>query len=82
MYPNKLIVSLITSQLDVDRIDYLLRDSIISGVPYGLFDLERLLRVLVIHNGEVVVKERGLHNVEQFVFGSILYVLASLFFIQ
>ncbi|ABP67274.1 metal dependent phosphohydrolase [Caldicellulosiruptor saccharolyticus DSM 8903] len=67
MYPNKLIVSLITSQLDVDRIDYLLRDSIISGVPYGLFDLERLLRVLVIHNGEVVVKERGLHNVEQFV---------------
>ncbi|MEZ0537236.1 HD domain-containing protein [Caldicellulosiruptoraceae bacterium PP1] len=63
---KKLIINLISSQLDVDRMDYLLRDSIVAGVSYGHFDLERLLRVLIPYNDIVVVKESGLHCVEQY----------------
>lgn len=66
-YSDRLIINLISSQLDVDRMDYLLRDSKVAGVNYGQFDLERLLRVLVPYNGNVVVKESGIHCVEQYI---------------
>lgn len=65
-YYNKTIVSLITSQLDADRMDYLLRDAYYTGVNYGTFDLERILRVMRPHEGSVVIKESGMHAVEDY----------------
>src|SRR5699024_5157382 len=45
-YPNKLVISLVSSQIDADRMDYLQRDSFYTGVSYGHFDMERILRVM------------------------------------
>ena len=45
-YPNELVVSLISSQIDADRMDYLQRDAYYTGVSYGHFDMERILRVM------------------------------------
>lgn len=59
--------SLISSELDVDRLDFLLRDSYYCGVPYGKHDLDRLLLSLRLRQGEVVVEEKGRHAVESFI---------------
>ena len=45
-YPNKQVISLISSQIDADRMDYLQRDAYFTGVSYGHFDMERILRVM------------------------------------
>ncbi|HIW33242.1 MAG TPA: HD domain-containing protein [Candidatus Paenibacillus intestinavium] len=65
-YPQSIVVSLISSQLDADRMDYLLRDAYYTGTNYGNFDLERILRVLRPHEGSIVVKESGMHAVEHY----------------
>jgi hypothetical protein len=65
-HPDKLAVSLISSQLDADRMDYLLRDAYFTGVNYGTFELERILRVMRPHGGRIVVKESGMHAVEDY----------------
>lgn len=65
-YEGKLAVSLISSQLDADRMDYLLRDAYFTGVNYGMFDLERILRVMRPHRGHIVVKDSGMHAVEDY----------------
>jgi len=65
-YPKPIVVSLISSQMDADRMDYLLRDAYYTGVNYGEFDLERILRVLRPHEGKIVVKETGKHAVEHY----------------
>jgi len=65
-HPNKAVVSLISSQLDADRMDYLLRDAYFTGVSYGTFDLQRILRVLRPYQGRIVVKESGMHAVEAY----------------
>ncbi|AXA35532.1 MAG: HD domain-containing protein [Candidatus Hydrogenedentota bacterium] len=59
---------IITSQLDADRFDYLLRDSIMTGVKYGIYDLERLLKVLRLdqHGERIVIAPNGLHPVEKY----------------
>lgn len=69
---NKVIVKLLSSQLDADRIDYLLRDSIMTGAGYGSFDLEWLINVLRVGkvNGNLEVGldlEKGLSIAEDFV---------------
>ncbi|GMA49435.1 hypothetical protein GCM10025857_07920 [Alicyclobacillus contaminans] len=61
------IQQLITSQLDVDRMDYLLRDALHTGVSYGRFELARLIRSLALHEGTVVLKQSGLHTAEQYI---------------
>ncbi|OJH16480.1 hypothetical protein BLX88_23220 [Bacillus obstructivus] len=66
-YENKLIVSLISSQLDADRMDYLLRDAYFTGVSYGNFDMERLLRVMRPKEDQVVFKYSGMHAVEDYI---------------
>ena len=66
-YENKLIVSLISSQLDADRMDYLLRDAYFTGVSYGNFDMERLLRVMRPREDQVVFKYSGMHAVEDYI---------------
>ncbi|HET7578795.1 MAG TPA: HD domain-containing protein [Bacillales bacterium] len=66
-YENKLVVSLISSQIDADRMDYLLRDAYYTGVSYGHFDLERIWRVMRPINDQVVIKQSGMHAVEDYI---------------
>lgn len=65
-YANPLVISLVSSQMDADRMDYLLRDAYFTGVNYGTFDLDRILRVLRPYKDKVVVKESGMHAVEAY----------------
>ncbi|MCC3356289.1 HD domain-containing protein [Bacillus sp. REN16] len=66
-YKNKLVVSLISSQIDADRMDYLLRDAYYTGVSYGNFDMERILRVIRPQEDQVVFKSSGMHAVEDYI---------------
>ncbi|MBM7645414.1 HD superfamily phosphohydrolase [Scopulibacillus daqui] len=66
-YGNKLVVSLISSQIDADRMDYLLRDAYYTGVSYGNFDLERIWRVMRPYDDQVVIKQSGMHAVEDYI---------------
>lgn len=66
-YENKLIVSLISSQLDADRMDYLLRDAYYTGVNYGNFEIERILRVMRPSEDGIVFKYSGMHAVEDYI---------------
>jgi uncharacterized protein len=66
-YPNKMIVSLISSQIDADRMDYLLRDAYYTGVNYGNFDMERILRLMLPVDDQVVIKSSGMHAVEDYI---------------
>lgn len=66
-YQNKLVVSLISSQIDADRMDYLQRDAYFTGVSYGHFDMERILRVMWPREDQVVIKQSGMHAVEDYI---------------
>lgn len=66
-YKDKLVVSLISSQIDADRMDYLQRDAYFTGVSYGHFDMERILRVMRPVNDQVVIKSTGMHAVEDYI---------------
>lgn len=57
---------LVSSQLDVDRMDYLIRDSIYTGVTYGHFDLGRLINTLLVYDGQVVTLAKGVVAVEEY----------------
>jgi HD superfamily phosphohydrolase len=61
------LISLINSQLDVDKFDYLLRDSHYAGVKYGVFDLDRLLDSLLVIEGELVILDGGYYATEQLI---------------
>ncbi|HEV7643568.1 MAG TPA: HD domain-containing protein [Pyrinomonadaceae bacterium] len=62
------LAQLISSQLDVDRMDYLLRDSLMTGVKYGIYDLEWIIRSLEIdtENDRLYLSARGLYAVEDY----------------
>ena len=66
-YEDKLVVSLISSQIDADRMDYLQRDAYYTGVSYGHFDMERILRVMRPIEDQVVIKSSGMHAVEDYI---------------
>ena len=66
-YPNKQVVQLISSQIDCDRMDYLLRDSYFSAANYGQFDLMRILRVIRPVEGRIVFDRSGMHAVEDYI---------------
>jgi len=66
-YEDKLVVSLISSQIDADRMDYLQRDAYYTGVSYGHFDMERILRVMRPREDQVVFKQSGMHAVEDYI---------------
>lgn len=65
-YEKQIVINLVTSPLDADRMDYLLRDAYYTGVNYGTIDIDRILRMLRPHRGRVVVKETGMHAVEDY----------------
>ncbi|MGM8211447.1 HD domain-containing protein [Virgibacillus sp. W0430] len=66
-YKDKLVISLISSQMDADRMDYLQRDAYYTGVSYGHFDMERILRVMRPVEDQVVIKSTGMHAVEDYI---------------
>lgn len=66
-HQRKLLTQIISSQLDADRMDYLLRDSYYTGVSYGSFDLERILRTLRVVDDRLVIKYSGIHAVEDYI---------------
>ncbi|MDA8199840.1 MAG: HD domain-containing protein [Thermaerobacter sp.] len=65
-HPDRLVTSLVSGQLDADRLDYLRRDALYCGVDYGQFNLDRILRVVHPLDDRVVVKKTGLQTVEAY----------------
>ncbi len=66
IHPKKFLHQLITGQLDVDRMDYLTRDSFFSGVNEGVIGYDRILKMLAVHNGELMVEEKAIYSIEKF----------------
>ena len=65
-YPKKFLHQLISGQLDLDRMDYLIRDSFFTGVTEGVIGYDRIIKMLTVHNGEIMVEEKGIHSIEKF----------------
>ncbi|MFW8053054.1 HD domain-containing protein [Vagococcus fluvialis] len=66
-YPNQQVVQLISSQIDADRMDYLLRDAYYTGTEYGTFDLTRILRVIRPYKDGIAFQFNGMHAVEDYI---------------
>lgn len=66
-YPNPQVVQMISSQIDADRMDYLLRDAYNTGTKYGEFDLTRVLRVMRPYAGGIAFLANGMHAVEDYI---------------
>lgn len=66
-YPNAQVVKMISSQADADRMDYLQRDAYFTGVSYGQFDLDRILRVIRPYNDGICFTNNGMHAVEDYI---------------
>ena len=66
-YSRKFMHQLVSSQLDMDRLDYLARDSFFSGVVEGQVGSERLIKMLDVVNDQLVVEEKGIYSIEKFI---------------
>lgn len=66
-YPKKFLYQLISGQLDMDRMDYLMRDSFYTGVSEGVISYDRILKMLNVHNDELVIEEKGIYSIEKFI---------------
>ncbi|MBA1434252.1 HD domain-containing protein [Bombilactobacillus bombi] len=66
-YPNEQVVQMISSQIDADRMDYLLRDAYYTGTQYGMFDLTRIMRVIRPYAGGIAFNIEGMHAVEDYI---------------
>lgn len=65
-YHKPFLQQLISSQLDVDRMDYLTRDSFFTGVSEGVIGYDRILKMFTVHNAQLMVEEKGIYSVEKF----------------
>jgi len=65
-YHRKFMLQLISSQLDMDRMDYLKRDSFYTGVAEGNVNSERLIQMMNVVDGVLVIEEKGIYSVEKF----------------
>ena len=65
-YEKKFLHQLVSSQLDMDRLDYLRRDSFFTGVSEGVVGSDRIIKMLNVRNNELVVEEKGIYSVEKF----------------
>ncbi|MCC7400624.1 MAG: HD domain-containing protein [Chitinophagaceae bacterium] len=65
-YPKHFLHQLISGQLDVDRMDYLTRDSFFTGVAEGVIGYDRILKMLTVHEGNLMVEEKGIYSIEKF----------------
>ncbi|MGB4415101.1 MAG: HD domain-containing protein [Paludibacter sp.] len=66
VYPKRFLRQLVSGQLDMDRLDYLSRDSFFSGVSEGIVGSARIIKMLNIHNDQLVVDIKGIYSVEKF----------------
>lgn len=65
-YPKKYLCQLVSGQLDVDRLDYLRRDSFYTGVSEGVVGSDRIIKMMNVCNGELVIDEKGIYSIEKF----------------
>jgi HD superfamily phosphohydrolase len=65
-YPKQFLHQLVSGQLDVDRMDYLTRDSFFTGVSEGVIGYDRILKMLTVHEGELLIEEKAIFSVEKF----------------
>lgn len=66
-YEKQFLHQMISSQLDMDRLDYLNRDSFYTGVLEGKIGSHRIIKMLDVHNGKLVVEEKGVYSIEKFI---------------
>jgi len=65
-YPKHFLYQLVSGQLDMDRMDYLTRDSFFTGVSEGVIGYDRILKMLTVHDGQLMVEEKGIYSIEKF----------------
>jgi uncharacterized protein len=65
-YHKKFLHQLISGQIDVDRMDYLSRDSFFTGVAEGVIGYDRIIKMLTVHEGKLMVEEKGIYSIEKF----------------
>ncbi len=65
-YKKPFLHQLVSGQLDVDRMDYLTRDSFFTGVSEGVIGYDRIIKMLTVHEGELVVEEKAIYSIEKF----------------
>ncbi len=65
-YPKKFLTQLVSSQLDMDRMDYLMRDSFYSGVAEGIIGYKRIISMLSVVDNQLVIEEKGIYSVQKF----------------
>ena len=65
-HPKKFLYQLIAGQIDVDRMDYLTRDSFFTGVSEGVIGYDRIIKMLTVHNGQLMVEEKAIYSIEKF----------------
>lgn len=65
-HPKTYLHSLVSGQLDMDRMDYLTRDSFFTGVSEGVIGYDRILKMLTVHDGELMVEEKAIYSIEKF----------------
>jgi HD superfamily phosphohydrolase len=66
-YPKKFLHQLVSSQLDMDRLDYLSRDSFFTGVSEGVISYDRIIKMLDVVDDTLVVEAKGIYSVEKFI---------------
>ncbi|MBO4807223.1 MAG: HD domain-containing protein [Paludibacteraceae bacterium] len=65
-YPKHFLHQLVSSQLDMDRLDYLIRDSFFTGVVEGAVGTARIIKMLNVHDDHLVVESKGIYSIEKF----------------
>jgi hypothetical protein len=66
-YPKHFLHQLVSSQLDMDRLDYLKRDSFYTGVSEGVINTDRIIKMLTVHNDELMIEDKGIYSIEKFI---------------
>jgi uncharacterized protein len=65
-HPKPFLHQLVSGQLDVDRMDYLIRDSFFTGVSEGVIGYDRIIKMLTVHNGNLMVEDKAIYSIEKF----------------
>jgi HD superfamily phosphohydrolase len=66
-YSKKFLHQLVSSQLDMDRLDYLNRDSFFTGVSEGVISSDRIIKMLEVHNDKLAIEAKGIYSIEKFI---------------
>jgi len=74
-YPRAFLHQLVSSQLDMDRMDYLNRDSFFTGVSEGVISSDRIIKMLNVKDDHIVVEEKGIYSVEKFLIARRLMII-------